>query len=379
MIFRKKPSNIAIKLDDLIRGTKKNINKNPESSLDISYNDETSEKEYFTNVNSLVFDNPKDLDKTESLINEIKTLEKPIIKPFIDFNEGNLFYPILSKIGETQNNIKLLDSLVEKGILEKTLYEKLTVCPMHADSLGATIHLYCPSCHSNDVEKLNLFEHKKCGYIADSNKFQFSNSDNHCPSCKKEIKNFEKEIKVPAMWYQCYSCHEKFDNVIIRLYCRKYDHDFDTNAAKFFPTFSYVLKSEETFDSSESSSLIDALSSLLEIHDFSIHKNHPLTGRSGNIHTIPFYAKNETTDNSILFFIKNKSDIIDESDLNPILVAILDIGQKNIVFLTNNTVKERAYNVAKAYGIKIISQPNADSITTDVQHYLSTEFGALHE
>ncbi|MDX1596386.1 MAG: hypothetical protein R3327_05540 [Nitrosopumilaceae archaeon] len=372
MIFRKKPSNISIKLDDLIRGTKKQSVENPEHTKEDI--DRIYEKLDTINENSLDFPN-KEQNKTEQLIDEIKKLEKPIIKPFIDFNEGNLFYPILSKIGEVQSNIKLLDSLVEKGVLEKNLYEKLTVCPMHPDSLGATIHLYCPSCNSHDVEKLNLFEHKKCGYIADSNKFHFSNDENHCPSCNKEIKNFEKEIKVPAMWYQCYSCHEKFDNVIIRLYCRNYDHDFDTNAAKFFPTFSYSLKSEESFETPESSNLIDVLSSLLHVHNFSVHKNYSLTGRSGNIHTIPFYAKNDITGKSILFFIKNKADIIDESDLNPILVAILDIGQKNIFFLTNNTVKERAYNIAKAYGVTIISKSDVDSVTSEVQRYLTDEFG----
>ncbi len=177
------------------------------------------------------------------------------------------------------------------------------------------------------------------------------------------------------MWYQCYSCHEKFDNVVFRLYCRKYDHDYDTNAAKFFPTFSYSLKSEESDDSVDSSNLVDIISPLLIGHNFTISKNHSITGKSGNMHTIPFFAKNPETDESILIFIKNKADFIDESDLNPILVTILDIGQKNIIFLTNTTVKERVFNTAKAYGVKIISKPDADSLTSDLQNYLSSKFG----
>jgi len=365
MKFPKK-SGIGIRLDDLIRGTKKQTLENPVDSPTHSTETENAPKN--------VYENHTGNNRVELLIDMLQKSEENLIKPYIDFNEGNLFYPILSEIGELENNVELLDSLVEKGLLEKKLYEKLTVCPMHSDSLGSTIHLYCPSCNSNDVEKLNLFEHKKCGYIADSNKFQFTESNNYCPSCKKEIKNFEKEIKVPAMWYQCYSCHEKFDNVIFRLYCRKYDHDYDTNAAKFFPTFSYSLKSEES-DDADSSNLVDIISPLLMGHNFTLAKNYSITGKSGNMHTIPFFAKNTEIDESILIFIKNKADFIDESDLNPILVTILDIGQKNIVFLTNTIVKERVFNTAKAYGVKIISNPDADSLTSDLQNYLSSKFG----
>src|SRR3989338_7070639 len=76
--------------------------------------------------------------------------------------------------------------------------------------------------------------------------FDFSNIDHSiCPSCLKKIKNFEKEIRVPAMWYQCEDCIEKFDNAVIKLHCRKYDHDFDTNSGKFITTFCYKLKNSD--------------------------------------------------------------------------------------------------------------------------------------
>ncbi len=141
--------------------------------------------------------------KTVRLIQEVQKLEERTIKPFIDYTEDRLFYPILSKIGEVQDNIEYLDGLVTDGILEQKIYEKLLVCPIHPDTFSSSVRLYCPNCHSMDIEKLNLFEHKKCGYITESSNFDFSDHDNsNCPSCKKPIKNFEKEIRVPAMWYQ---------------------------------------------------------------------------------------------------------------------------------------------------------------------------------
>jgi hypothetical protein len=181
--------------------------------------------------------------KAVKLIQEVQKLSDRTIKPFVDYNEGLLFYPILSKIGEVQDNIACLDDLVSDGILEKKVYEKLIVCPIHPDTFSSSVRLYCPKCHSMSVEKLNLFEHKKCGYITESTNFDFTDTDNaNCPSCKKSIKNFEKEVRVPAMWYQCDDCEEKFDNAVIKLHCRKHEHDFDTNSGQFITTFSYKLK-----------------------------------------------------------------------------------------------------------------------------------------
>ena len=93
-------------------------------------------------------------NKAVQLIQEVQKLEDRTIKPFIDYNEGRLFYPILSKIGEAQDNVTCLDDLVSDGILEKKVYEKLIVCPVHPDTFSSSMRLYCPKCHSMSVEKL---------------------------------------------------------------------------------------------------------------------------------------------------------------------------------------------------------------------------------
>ncbi|MCI4433549.1 MAG: hypothetical protein JHC41_08145, partial [Nitrosopumilus sp.] len=178
--------------------------------------------------------------KSVNLIQQVQKLDDNTIRPFIDYTEGHVFYPVLSEIGETQNNVSYLDDLVSDGILSKHIYEKLIVCPIHPNVFSSSMRIYCPKCTSMNVEKLNLFEHKKCGYIAESRNFDFSNIEHSiCPACQKEIKNFEKEIRVPAMWYQCEDCKEKFDNAVVKLHCRKHDHDFDTNSGKFITTFCY--------------------------------------------------------------------------------------------------------------------------------------------
>lgn len=310
--------------------------------------------------------------KSVQLIQEVQKLEDRTIKPFVDYNEGRLFYPILSKIGEIQDNIGYLDALVSDGILEKKIYEKLIVCPLHPDTFSSSMRLYCPKCHSMGVEKLNLFEHKKCGYITESSNFDFTSDANSvCPSCKKLIKNFEKEIRVPAMWYQCNDCSEKFDNAVIKLHCRKHEHDFDTNSGQFVTTFSYKLKNSQSSINSDTSQIKDELLTLLQGFNFTSKLNVSIKGKSGNVHEIPIYGKNKTSNESILIFIKNHPNGIDQSDMNSILVPKLDIDPTHTLLVTVSAINDGVENLAKHYGINLIAEPDFSQIISHVEAFVS--------
>lgn len=310
--------------------------------------------------------------KSVNLIQEVQKLDDKTIKPFIDYTEGRIFYPVLSNIGETQDNVSYLDDLVSDGILAKHIYEKLIVCPIHPTVFSSSMRLYCPKCRSMNVEKLNLFEHKKCGYIAESKNFDFSNTDHSiCPSCLKEIKNFEKEIRVPAMWYQCEDCVEKFDNAVIKLHCRKHDHDFDTNSGKFITTFCYKLKNSDISNISDTTQIKDELVKLLRGFNFTAEINSIVKGKSGNTHEIPIFGKSKLNDDSILIFIKNQSTGVDESDMNSILIPKLDIDPKNTLLVTVSDVKEGVENMATHYGINLISDPDFSKIISRVEEFVS--------
>jgi len=310
--------------------------------------------------------------KSVNLIQEVQKLDDKTIKPFIDYTKGHIYYPILSKIGEPHDNVSYLDDLVSDGILDKHIYEKLIVCPLHPTVFSSSMRLYCPKCHSMNVEKLNLFEHKKCGYIAESKNFDFSNTDHSiCPSCLKTIKIFDKEIRVPAMWYQCEDCIEKFDNAVIKLHCRNHDHDFDTNSGKFITTFCYKLKNSDISNVSDTTQIKDELLKLLHGFNFTAELNTLVKGKSGNMHEIPIFGKSKSNNDSILIFIKNQSSGVDESDMNSILIPKLDIDPKNTLLVTVSDVKDGVENLAKHYGINLISDPDFSKIISRVEEFVS--------
>lgn len=313
--------------------------------------------------------------KSVQLIQEVQKLDDKTIKPFVDYNEGRLFYPLLSKIGEVQDNVDYLNGLVADGILEKKVYEKLIVCPIHPDTFSSSVRLYCPKCHSMSVEKLNLFEHKKCGYITESTNFDFTDQANsHCPSCKNPIKNFDREIRIPAMWYQCNDCSEKFDNAVIKLHCRKYEHDFDTNSGQFITTFSYKLKNSDISVNSDTTQIKDELFKLLQGFNFDAKLNVSIKGKSGNIHEIPIYGKSKTTGQSILIFIKNQPNGIDQSDMNSILVPKLDISPTSTLLVTVSEVNDGVESLGEHYGINLISESDFSQIISRVEEYVKKSY-----
>ncbi len=320
--------------------------------------------------------------KTVQLINEIQKIEDQTIKPFVDFNGGKLFYPFLSNIGLKQDDDDFLNNLVNEGILEKKIFEKIVVCPVHPNTFSSSVHLYCPICHSIDVEKLNLFEHKRCGYISDGKNFDFSNPDiSECPSCKKPIKNFDKEIRVPAMWFQCNECEEKFDNVDVKLHCRKYEHDFDTNSAQFLPTYCYVLKNSEYVVNSDDVEIIQELVIMFNGFNYNVETHNSIIGKSGNLHKIPIFAKHQKTGNKIMTFLSNSKAKLDESTITSILVPVLDIEPQNILLITNSNVPETVSSMAKRYNIEIISHNDFSQIMSHVESFLSgaTSSGVKNE
>jgi len=313
-------------------------------------------------------------DKSQLLLLEIEKLHDKTIKPVVDFNENCLFYPILAKIGQSPDNIAFLDDLAAEGTLNKEVFEKLIICPLHPDAFSSSVRLYCPKCSSLNVDKLNLFEHKRCGYITESKEYDFSDPKNStCPSCKKKIEDFRKEIRIPAMWHQCVDCNEKFDNAIVKLYCRQHEHDFDTNAGQFVTTYSYKLKDYEAPITTDDDKMHEDLTKLLNEFNFSVQFKASVKGKSGNSHKIPIYAKNKLSGEAIAIFIHRQAESLSIIDINSILIPILDVGPKTTLMLTPLPVNEDVMPVAKQYGIEVISA-DLSKIIQHVDEFVSERF-----
>ena len=131
------------------------------------------------------------------------------------------------------------------------------------------------------------------------------------------------------------------------------------------------MKNSDISNISDTTQIKDELVKLLRGFNFTAETNSLVKGKSGNIHEIPIFGKSKLNDDSILIFIKNQSAGVDESDMNSILIPKLDIDPKNTLLVTVSDVKEGVENMAKHYGINLISDPDFSKIISRVEEFVS--------
>jgi len=310
------------------------------------------------------------------LIEAVSLSKENAIIPSLSFDESRISYPLLAEAGEDEYNTALLERLASPSvnILEKDIYERLAACPEHPELLAAGIRIYCPNCSSMDTVKLHLIEHKLCGYIAEKNDFTAA-GDNRCPSCNNVIKNPEKELRKPGMWYLCNKCETKFDNPIIKLHCRKFNHDFDINAAEMVSIPYYKLKEDVKTVDYNIFSLMPQLKKLLITHGFAVEESSAVKGKSGVAHTSSIYAYNNVN-KTILIDVKGSETSIDDTDVIATFVKVLDISPTIAIFIGIPSVSDKAKAMAVVHNISIVTGKNFQEILTKIDQILSKDISA---
>jgi len=321
-------------------------------------------------------------DKIYALIKKINSSKEKMVAPKIDISSGTITYPLLNEINESEDNIEFLEKLSASSadVLEKTVYEKFLVCPQHPESLSVNVRLYCPHCKSMNIEKLHLFEHIKCGHITEKQSFENSDEKNSlkCPSCNKIISDFKKELRVPAMWYLCNHCNEKFDDVLVKLHCRNYNHDFETNQSHMINIPGFKIKSDEDEISIDVSAISNRLTELLQRHGFSVEENYSIKGKSGHYHHIDLFGKTKNG-KTIFIFIKKSNNEIDNSEINSKIIQVLDTSPTIAILVGFASISEKAKAIATSYNVSIVSDHDTNQIISSTDDVLNEQLSNLEE
>ena len=315
-----------------------------------------------------------DTDTIKKIIETVSNSDEKSIIPYIDFEANRIAYPILKKADHDEYDVGLLEKLASEssGVLEKFIYERWIVCPQHQEELSVNVRRYCPECSSMDIERLQLIEHRVCGYIAEMDKYGVKSTSElqKCPSCKRQIKNLEKEIRMPGRWNRCNSCNKRFDNVIFRMHCRKFNHDFNTNEVEAVPIFYYKIKSQAN-ENFATVNILPPIKKKLESLGFTVEELSIVKGKSGIGHQTNIFAqKNNKT---IAIFIRTAKDFIDDAVVNSVLVNVLDISPTQTIFIAIPAITDAAKAMAVAHGIKVVTGSDFKQMTADVDEILSED------
>ncbi|HXV66092.1 MAG TPA: hypothetical protein VD731_02530 [Nitrosopumilaceae archaeon] len=321
-----------------------------------------------------------DTEKISKLIKAIEGSSKKMIIPSVDLTEGKISYPILAQIGEDVDNLDFLEKLASQNfdILERTVYERLVVCPDHPETMSTSVQLHCPRCSSLNISKLQLIEHKRCGYISENKNFEISEDGQilTCPSCKKSIHDAKKEIARPAMWYSCNECREKFDDVSIKMYCRSFNHDFEISNAHSITIPGFSLKNLQDTSNSSISPILKPLKNILDSFGFTAEENYTITGKSGNHYRINIYGEDENK-RTVFIYVKNPNAESDNSELNSKIIEVLDTSPNVAILIGFPSISEKAKTITSNYNISIITEQNPDKILSSIKNILSEKVSKL--
>jgi len=311
--------------------------------------------------------------KISKLIKAIENSNEKMIIPTIDKEQGKISYPILDQIGEPIDNVDFLENLASEnfGILKRFVYERLVVCSDHPECISPSVRLNCPRCTSMDISKLHLIEHKLCGYISENKNFEISDDGKviSCPSCKRQIRNANREIAMPAMWYTCNECKENFDEVSIKLHCRKANHDFEISDARTILIHGFMLKNLQDTSNSGISPIETSLKKLLDSFGFSSKENHTVIGKSGNTYQINIYGEDENK-RTISIYFKNPNAKSDNSELNSKIFEVLDTTP-TVTILIGFSISDEDKKLASNYNMSVITEQSPDKVFSSIKNILS--------
>ncbi len=315
-------------------------------------------------------------EKISKLITAIEGTQEKMVVPSISIDQGKILYPILNEIGESEDNLDFLEKLTSSNfdILERVVYERLTVCPEHPESFSTTIRLTCAHCNSLDITKLHLIEHKKCGYISENTKFKISKDGTitECPSCKKPIRDANKEIAIPAMWYTCNDCKEKFDEVSVKLHCRAFNHDFEITSAKSTLIPGFKIKNLGDTSNTSITPILKQLKSLLVSFGFTAKENHTVIGKSGNHYRINIYGEDQHK-RTIFIYIRNPNAENDNSELNSKIIEVLDTSPTVTILIGFPSISEKAKTITSNYNISILNEKDPETVLVSIRDVLASK------
>lgn len=319
-------------------------------------------------------------EKIKKLVEIITSSDEEAINPVINFEKNRITYPLLTKIGENEDDVEYLEKISSNstGILEREVYERLIVCPQHPQDLSVSVRMYCPNCSSMDIRKLHLIEHKVCGYIAEKDEYGIVsvNDIRTCPNCKRQIKDHKKEIRLPGQWNKCNSCNKKFDNPKIKLRCRRFYHDFDLDSVESIVIPRYRIK-ENAGENINILTLIPQLKKILNSLGFTVAELTSVKGKSGVSHQTDIFAQNNEN-KTIAVFIKTAKEVVEETEINSTLVSVLDINPTWTIFIGIPSVSERASAMASTHKMIVVTGKDLNQLISDVEKKISEEI-SLHQ
>jgi hypothetical protein len=120
--------------------------------------------------------------------------------------------------GGTTLFVNDLEELAERGFLERTFVERLSLCP-HCSSHALNVHEACPSCDSSNLTLFKAYFHFRCGYVGPVESFKAEAHGLRCPKCNRILRDLGTDHDSPGEYLQCNGCSSMFQTPNVAARC----------------------------------------------------------------------------------------------------------------------------------------------------------------
>jgi hypothetical protein len=239
-------------------------------------------------------------EKAMKLVAEMLAGKITDIRPQLDYaSELGFVYPVAEQIlgVKVKKLIPILDSLVDKGILNRNFFERLLRCPQ-CRSLNLRPTTHCPKCGSGDIARGRVLEHIVCGYVGLEDEF-VAKGRYICPKCKVELRTIGSDYQSLGLLRKCRDCDEVFNIPVIKWRCLKCSSLNAEDKVIEANIYSYTLNEAKRgwleFELKPKRELIEFLME----RGYEVTENATVRGRSGAEHRIDILA---TRDDGIVTY-----------------------------------------------------------------------------
>src|SRR3990170_4923605 len=295
------------------------------------------------------------------LSGEIKTLE-----PVYDSQSGYRYPVIEGILGDASQVDSFLSKLSDSGVLEKTLFDKVIICPK-CSSTNISFRYCCPYCKSFNIQKSSLVEHVKCGYM-DLEK-NFRQGDKYvCPKCHEEMRKIDVDYRKAGVWCTCNNCSKSFDIPVSEHFCRNCNATSTFEESSIKEVYAYTLNENVRGESSSQSwFLVAPISELLTKEGLTVKSPAFLKGKSGANHSFDIIAYKGNTDvpqrTIVIDLATSAENAVSEQPVIALFAKIFDVSPEKAYLIAIPKLTENGKKMAELYKIHTIEAGNAKEAT----------------
>lgn len=255
-----------------------------------------------------------------------------------------------------------LETMAEQGVFERRYLNRVLFCPVCRSSCVWSYYT-CKRCGSSNVERVELLEHIKCGYMSSRKDFTRSGKP-VCPGCKTQLVAIDVDHRLVGECYECFDCGHRTDAPSVIHNCGNCQKSFTYREAVYTRLVAYRISEDALKKIGVGVTYLAMIRRILKECGFDARIRSSLKGASGNVHNFDIIAEK----GGFLLVIDVSSEGREE-DLLRLLGKKIDTKPAASLLVTISNY-EGVSSLGKVYGISVIRAGSEGELESNLRAFL---------